>query len=168
MESVLIKCADIYYVLFDYKTWREAYALPVVGMGPPWPSIEHGHSGITAHHKYQIKTIKYHFWLTSFKCFIVNNVRVRAPSCWSLFSHTEHIRWEGIQLSNQCIPQRSPRICGVILCLKVHVVVISPANLSSACFFPPSVQNIIYYYYYYERFYKISLLNRINIKFSIF
>ena len=22
---------------------------PVVGMGPSWPSIEHGHSGITAH-----------------------------------------------------------------------------------------------------------------------
>ena len=24
-------------------------ALPVVGMGPSWLSIEHGHSGITAH-----------------------------------------------------------------------------------------------------------------------
>ena len=28
---------------------EESYALPVVGMGPSWPSIEHGHSGITAH-----------------------------------------------------------------------------------------------------------------------
>ena len=26
-----------------------AYALPVVGMDLSWPSIEHGHSGITAH-----------------------------------------------------------------------------------------------------------------------
>ena len=28
---------------------QEAYALPVVRMGPSWPSIEHAHSGITAH-----------------------------------------------------------------------------------------------------------------------
>ena len=31
------------------KCIKEAYFLPVVGMGPLWPSIEHGHSGITAH-----------------------------------------------------------------------------------------------------------------------
>ena len=29
--------------------FNEAHALPIVGMGPSWPSIEHGHSGITAH-----------------------------------------------------------------------------------------------------------------------
>ena len=28
---------------------NRTYALPVVGMGPSWPSIDHGHSGITAH-----------------------------------------------------------------------------------------------------------------------
>ena len=28
---------------------RRYYALPVVRMGPSWPSIEHDHSGITAH-----------------------------------------------------------------------------------------------------------------------
>ena len=28
---------------------NRTYALPVVGMGPSWPSIEHSHSGITAH-----------------------------------------------------------------------------------------------------------------------
>ena len=28
---------------------RSYYSLPVVGMGPSWPSIEHGHSEITAH-----------------------------------------------------------------------------------------------------------------------
>ena len=28
---------------------RRKYVLPVVGMGPLWPRIEHGHSGITTH-----------------------------------------------------------------------------------------------------------------------
>ena len=28
---------------------RSYYALPLRGMGPSWPSIEHGHVGITAH-----------------------------------------------------------------------------------------------------------------------
>ena len=41
-----------YFSIFHFLLIEEeekAYALPVVGMGPPWPSIEHGHSGITAH-----------------------------------------------------------------------------------------------------------------------
>ena len=33
------------------KCIKEAFFLPVVGMGPSWPSIEQDHSGITAHLK---------------------------------------------------------------------------------------------------------------------
>ena len=31
------------------ENYIRAYALPVVGMGSSWPSIDHGHSEITGH-----------------------------------------------------------------------------------------------------------------------
>ena len=37
---------------------HEAYALPVVGMGPLWSSIEHGHSEITAY----LETATFSVW----------------------------------------------------------------------------------------------------------
>ena len=52
MVKSSIVCLQKFFCLEKLSTdVRSYYVLPVVGMGPSFPSIEHGHSGITAHLK---------------------------------------------------------------------------------------------------------------------